>query len=577
MLEDLSIKDFALIESDYLEFNKGFTVLSGETGAGKSILIGALSFLLGGKADVHQIRTGATEASVTGTFYLPPEENILINPEEPLSARQWLEVHGINIENDRVILRRYIRDTGKSGAWIDNVPVTRADLAQISSFLVDIHGQHEHQSLMKVSEHRKFLDARAGIENEVANFTKMYALLVEKRKQLQEYCATEGELERKIEMLQFAVQEISQAQLKKDEDVLLEEEENRLSSFEKIYSDVEAINNLFTESDNAILGSLKKLRRESTHVAELDKTLASLASRVESSFYELSDICDEFQTYAQNLVFDPNRLQEIQERLSLIYNLKKKYATSVNAPLSEVLVYFNNAQKFLDENSTENNLKAKLTSEISALEKQVLQKALAISAKRKETSKQLSAEVEKILAELGMASTRFSVNIQEKSGSDIEQKCGPYGIDNIEFLISANPGSPLLPLAKIASGGELSRVMLALKTIFARHDTVETLIFDEIDTGIGGEVAVAVGRHLKNLAQNRQIFCITHLASIAVYADNQIKIEKTISGQITASNVYQIEGEQRVSEIARMLSGDSDNEQSLEHARTMLKKFSGGF
>ena len=577
MLEDLSIKDFALIESDYLEFNRGFTVLSGETGAGKSILIGALSFLLGGKADVHQIRTGATEASVTGTFYLPPEENILINPEEPLSARQWLEVHGINIENDRVILRRYIRDTGKSGAWIDNVPVTRADLAQFSSFLIDIHGQHEHQSLMKVSEHRKFLDARAGIENEVANFTKMYALLVEKRKQLQEYCATEGELERKIEMLQFAVQEISQAQLKKDEDVLLEEEENRLSSFEKIYSDVEAINNLFTESDNAILGSLKKLRRESTHVAELDKTLASLASRVESSFYELSDICDEFQTYAQNLVFDPNRLQEIQERLSLIYNLKKKYATSVNAPLSEVLVYFNNAQKFLDENSTENNLKAKLTSEISTLEKQVLQKALAISAKRKETSKQLSAEVEKILAELGMASTRFSVNIQEKSGSDIEQKCGPYGIDNIEFLISANPGSPLLPLAKIASGGELSRVMLALKTIFARHDTVETLIFDEIDTGIGGEVAVAVGRHLKNLAQNRQIFCITHLASIAVYADNQIKIEKTISGQITASNVYQIEGEQRVSEIARMLSGDSDNEQSLEHARTMLKKFSGGF
>ena len=577
MLEDLSIKDFALIESDYLEFNKGFTVLSGETGAGKSILIGALSFLLGGQADVHQIRTGATEASVTGTFYLPPEENLLANPEEPLSARQWLEVHGINIENDRVILRRYIRDTGKSGAWIDNVPVTRADLAQFSSFLIDIHGQHEHQSLMKVSEHRKFLDARAGIENEVANFTKMYALLVEKRKQLQEYCATEGELERKIEMLQFAVQEISQAQLKKDEDVLLEEEENRLSSFEKIYSDVEAINNLFTESDNAILGSLKKLRRESTHVAELDKTLASFASRVESSFYELSDICDEFQTYAQNLVFDPNRLQEIQERLSLIYNLKKKYATSVNAPLSEVLVYFNNAQKFLDENSTENNLKAKLTSEISALEKQVLQKALAISAKRKETSKQLSAEVEKILAELGMASTRFSVNIQEKSGSDIEQKCGPYGIDNIEFLISANPGSPLLPLAKIASGGELSRVMLALKTIFARHDTVETLIFDEIDTGIGGEVAVAVGRHLKNLAQNRQIFCITHLASIAVYADNQIKIEKTISGQITASNVYQIEGEQRVSEIARMLSGDSDNEQSLEHARTMLKKFSGGF
>ena len=206
-------------------------------------------------------------------------------------------------------------------------------------------------------------------------------------------------------------------------------------------------------------------------------------------------------------------------------------------------------------------------------------RAEKLSKTRAETAKILEKETDEILKNLGMGGTRFGVSLKQKEGSAVEQKCGPYGKDDIEFMISANPGNPLLPLAKIASGGELSRVMLALKTIFARTqaDSVETLIFDEIDTGIGGEVAVAVGNHIKNLSKNRQIFCITHLASIAVYADNQIKIEKSVSGEITSSNVRPLAGEERVSEIARMLSGDASAEQSLEHARSMLRKFSGGY
>ena len=207
----------------------------------------------------------------------------------------------------------------------------------------------------------------------------------------------------------------------------------------------------------------------------------------------------------------------------------------------------------------------------------ILTRADSISKKRRACADQLSQAVDEILSRLGMKGTHFGVSIQEKEGTDVAQKCGPYGKDNIEFLISANPGNPLLPLAKIASGGELSRVMLALKTIFAQNDSVETLIFDEIDTGIGGEVAVAVGSHMKNLAKNRQIFCITHLASIAVYADNQIKIEKAVAGGITSSNVHNVLGEERVAEIARMLSGDADTAQSLEHARAMLEKYSGGY
>ncbi len=579
MLEELNIKDFALIENDYLEFEKGFTVLSGETGAGKSILIGALSFLLGGKADVNQIRTGKNEASVSGTFVLPPcnEVRNLNDDEEPLNANEWLNQHGISIENNRVLLRRFIRDSGKSGAWINDTPVTRGDLAAFSAFLVDIHGQHEHQSLMKVPEHRKFLDNRAGIISEVMAFTQKYAELVEKRRLLDQYSMSESERLRKLDMCNFAVKEITEAKLKKDEDTQLEDEEARLLSFEKIYSDSDEICKMLDEGESSVIDILKKVRRNASHIAGMDKSVAALDERVESAFYELSDICAEFNSYKNALIFDPARLAQVQERLSLIYNLKKKYTSSPNAPLSELFEYCENAQKYIDENSDGANKKDALTAQIKVLEKDILAQAQIISEKRKACADQLSKEVDAILAKLGMNGTHFGVSIQEKEGSDVAQKCGPYGKDNIEFLISANPGTPLLPLAKIASGGELSRVMLALKTIFAQNDSVETLIFDEIDTGIGGEVAVAVGSHMKNLAKNRQIFCITHLASIAVYADNQIKIEKAVEGGITSSNVHTVKGEERVAEIARMLSGDSDTQQSLVHAKTMLEKDSGGF
>ena len=579
MLEDLTIKDFALIDSDFLEFTKGFTVLSGETGAGKSILIGALSFLLGGKADVSQIRAGKKEASVSGTFLLNmqlPVRSEIPEEDEARNALEWLNMHGIEPENNRVLLRRIIRDTGKTGAWIDDTPVTRADLAQFSSFLVDIHGQHEHQSLMKVSEHRKYLDARAGIIADVDAFTKKYAELVQKRKLLAQYNLSDGERMRKLDMMSFAVKEISEAKLKPNEDTELEEEQARLASYEKIYSDIDSIDQMLSSDDNGVIGLLKKIRRDSSHVTELDKSLSKLDERVESAFYELSDIADEFSSYKGRLVYDPNRLQTVEDRLSLIYNLKKKYASSVNAPLSEVFTYFDEAQKYIEENGEGNNRKEILTAEIKALEKEVLTGAEKLSQARKSTAQTLNSEVDSILSNLGMKGTTFVVQINQKAGTEVEQLCGPYGKDDIEFMISANPGNPPLPLAKIASGGELSRVMLALKTIFARTDGVETLIFDEIDTGIGGEVAVAVGAHIKNLAKNRQIFCITHLASIAVYADNQIKIEKSVSGEITSSNVYPVEGEARVAEIARMLSGDSDTAQSLEHARSLLQKFSGG-
>ena len=570
MLEDLSIKDFAIIESEHIEFSNGFTVLSGETGAGKSILIGAMSFLLGGKADVNQIRSGAHEAQVSGTFYLDSKENQ--NP-----ALEWLNDHGIETENNRILLRRYIRDNGRAGAWIGSTPVNRTDLAEFSSFLVDIHGQHEHQSLMRVPEHRKFLDARAGILPEVSAFTALYMELVEKRRLLAQLDSSDADRARKIDMYNFAVKEIEDAKLKPEEDIQLEEEENRLSSYEKLFAGVDSIRNMLDGGDEAVVSLLKKIRRESQNISILDKTLSSLDTRIESAFYELNDISEEFASYANKLVYDPSHLQEVQDRLSLIYSLKKKYASSQSAPLKEVFDYYENAQKSLEQLGAGSENREELMKSVSELEKKVYLAGKNLSEKRRATGDKLASEVESLLKNLGMNGTRFAVSITAKPGDQIEQKCGPYGFDNIEFLISANPGSPLLPLAKIASGGEISRVMLALKTIFAQNDPVQTLVFDEIDTGIGGEVAVAVGSHMKALAKNRQIFCITHLASIAVYADNQIKIEKGVAEGKTVSNVHPIQGEERVAEIARMLSGDADSAASIEHARAMLEKYSGGF
>ena len=579
MLEDLSIKNFALIDSVNIEFNKGFTVLSGETGAGKSILIGALSFLLGGKASVDQIRSGCQEASVTGTFLLPSPnqlDDIPLTEEdaEPRTARQWLSVHGIEPEDERVIIRRYVRDNGKTAAWISGTPVTRADLQNFCFFLVDIHGQHEHQSLMKVTEHRKFLDSYAGITAKVAEFTDLYSKLVEKRKTLAAMNTSDKEKNQKIEMLSFAVKEIEDAKLKNDEDVELEAEQAKLSSFEKLYTEIENISGLLSGNDGlGIVELCKKLRGSSEKACSLDSSLKEIDSRIENVFYEMSDLSEEVKSYSRTLVFDPERLAFVQDRLSLIYNLKKKYASNINAPLKEVFAYFEKAQNELEALANSSANIENLSKEVSELEKIVYKAAKELSSKRMEASTKMASNVEAILSTLGMKGTKFAVSIQEKPGTEVVQKCGPYGLDNIEFLISANPGSPLLPLAKIASGGELSRVMLALKTVFAASDGVPTMIFDEIDTGIGGEVAVSVGSHIKNLAKSRQIFCITHLASIAVYADNQIKIQKGVNNDMTSTSVTPIEGEARVAEIARMLSGDASSSESLEHARSMLEKF----
>lgn len=561
MLEDLQVKDFALIDSVSIDFSKGFTVLSGETGAGKSILIGAVTFLLGGKGGLEVIRSGTHAAQVSGT---------LVVPENCVEGRRWLSEHDVELENDRVLLRRVVKDTGKTAAWINDTPVTRADLAEFTANLVDIHGQHEHQSLMYPQKHRPYLDAFACLDERVAAFTVLYNELVDKRRSLEELDASGAERERRVEMLQFAVEEITKAKIHAGEDEELDAEEVRLSQFEKLYSLIEDASGALN-GDDAVVPTLKRTRQTMEHAAAVDATLSSLSERLENAFYELDDIGEELRSYKNSLVFDPARLEEVQERSAFLSRLIKKYTSGGNGTAADLLAYAEKAQKELELLTDSSGGREKLAAEVASLEKKVYEEASLISAERKKASVLLSSQIEEVLDKLGMKGTKFLVQVQQKPGDDVMQKCGPYGIDDIEFVFSANPGSPVRPLAKIASGGELSRVMLAIKTVLSAADTVDTLVFDEIDTGIGGEIAVAVGHHMQQLAKKRQILCITHLASIAVCADNQLKIEKSVEAGSTSTHVHQISGDERVTEIARMLSGDAVSEASLQHARALLQ------
>jgi len=559
MLEDLAVKDFALIDSVSIDFEKGLNILSGETGAGKSILIGSLTFLFGGRAGSDSVRTGAEEARVSGTVRLEPGARL---------ARAWLAEKGIEPDNDRILLRRTLKANGKSGTWIQDAPVTRNELAEFTSLLVDIHGQHDHQSLLRVEEHRRFLDAYAGIENEVAEFTELYASLAAKRRLRDEMNTSEKDRKQKIEILSFSVDEISRAALSVSEEEELEAEEQRLSQHEKLYGLVDQTNEALCGHEGSV-SSLKRARAALESASGIDPSLASLLNRAENGYYEIQDISETVRQYRDSLTFDPARLEQVEERLSFIYKLKKKYGSSI----ADILAYAEDAASQLEQLSGWETNRSLLDGEVAAVEKSLYQAGTIISEKRQKAAVSLQEAVETILRTLGMAGTCFRVQQTLREGNDTVQRSGPYGFDNIEFMISANPGEPLKPLARIASGGELSRVMLALKTVLADADESGTLIFDEIDTGIGGEVALAVGGHLKLLSERKQILCITHLASIAVRADNQIKIEKSVQSNKTVTSAFIVSGQQRIEEVARMLAGDGFSAASMQHAGELLAKY----
>jgi DNA repair protein RecN (Recombination protein N) len=560
MLEELTIRDFALIDRLQLKFTSGLNVLSGETGAGKSILIGALGFVLGDKPDASVIRSGAEETLVSGVFALGGNAD----------AAAWLSERGIELEDGTVLLRRSLKTNGRGSIYIQSAPVTRADLQEFTSLLVDVHGQHEHQSLLASDKHRRFLDRFAGIEDEVAAYGKRFGLLCDKRKAFESMLASENDRARRVELLEYAVKEIEEAKLKEGEEEELDLEEKRLSQHEKLFEAIDSARRDLTAAGEGALVRLRQARQALESAAGIDEGLSPLSRRLDDAFYEIEDLADSLRSYMDSVHFSPERLDQVSSRIAEIHKLKKKYGADVAA----VLAYLAQSSGELEQLQTFEQDRGAIEAEIQELQREVYRLAGEISAKRAAASSALGSRIVEIVRTLGMPKAGFSVSIQRKPDEGGKPVVGQYGFDLVEFLIAPNPGEPMKPLAKIASGGELSRVMLALKTALAESDYIGTMVFDEIDTGIGGEVGVAVGEHLSELSRSKQVFCITHLASIAAHADNHMMVEKVQEAGRSLTRVKAVRADERVREIARMLSGTQGGEASLAHAQELLNRFS---
>jgi len=559
MLEELSVHNFALIDRLSIKFSEGLNVLSGETGAGKSILIGALGLLLGQKGDPGVIRSGTEETLVSAVIRTDG------NPE----VSEWLSAHGITPEDGGVILRRSLKKTGRGSIYIQSVPVTQAELAEFTSLVFDMHGQHDHQSLLVLENHRKVLDKFAHCEEESLAFRDLFLELKALKERYNKLVATERERLRQIDILKHSITEIEEAKLSPREDEELDTEHRLLANHEKLYELLEQLYAAVSENRGGALAGIRAGRGYMEDLSEIDPALSQLKNQLDDAFYELEDFTANIRQVKEQTRFDPERLQVVEQRLGDIRLLKKKYGNTIE----EILQYGQESQKELSsiENWAED--RETLKTDIQTREKDILQRAETLSSKRKKAAADLQKQVEDELKRLSMPKVQFKVQVKEKLSETGKPVIGPAGKDDIEFVISPNAGEPFKKLRSIASGGELSRVMLALKSALAEADNISCLIFDEIDAGIGGEVALCVGERLARLSEIKQILCITHLATIAVRADNHIKVEKTTESGRTITGAKSVRDRERVEEIARMLSGDKKQEVSIKHAQELIAKY----
>ena len=557
MLTELRIKNFAIIEALSLPLARGFNVLSGETGAGKSIIVGALGLLLGERASVELIRTGADRASVEGVFDAAPDG----------ALGRLLDARGIDHDEEEhtVVLKREIAAGGRTRAWVNGTPVTAGVLAEVGRLLVSLHGQHEAQTLLDAESQRQILDLFGGATEQAGRVRDAAAELQATREEIARLGARRAEAERRADYLRHVAREIEDARLQPGEDERLDEEARRLEHADELRTLSGGAASLLDGDEDAVLRRLAQLHRTLATLARIDPALARLGELYDGGFYAFEELCRELVEYERAVELDPERLSEVQRRRDLIFRLAKKYGPT----LAEVLETGRRAREELDlVDSAGLDLQALEARAAAALER-LRGEAGALTALRTAAADRLAEAVERVLPDLGMPEGRFRAALPSRP------EPGATGAEDVEFRVALNLGHDARPLARVASGGELSRVMLALKTILARLDGVPTLVFDEVDAGIGGRVGLMVGETMRRVAAHHQVFAISHLPQLAARAHHHILVSKGARAGVTTADVRVLDGDDRVRELARMLGGDAESEVSRAHARELLAAAAG--
>ncbi|TDL34635.1 DNA repair protein RecN [Jeotgalibacillus sp. S-D1] len=556
MLQELSIRNFAIIDELALSLEEGLTVLTGETGAGKSIIIDAVQLLVGGRGSAEFVRHGEKKAEIEGIF--------IVEDGHPCQAK--CEEFGIELEDGMVLLKRDISQSGKSACRVNGKLVTIAILREIGRALIDVHGQHESQELMDETKHLMLLD-QFGMQEIMpakAAYMELYVQYEQVQKQIRSLTENEQQMAHRLDLIQFQFNEIEQANLELNEDEVLNEEKSRLVNFERLFDTLQtAYNALQGEQKGLDWVGLSMSNLE--QAAEIDANLAQTNESVANSFYLLEEAASAIRHQLDELEYDPDRLQVIEDRLNEISQLKRKYGSSISQIVEFASSIEEEIESITNRESTIKELERKRTS----IEKDLSLEAAHLSDVRKKWAQSLTEEIHDQLKALYMDKAVFEVRFHSSEReSTLYRK---EGTDETEFFISTNPGEPLKPLIKVASGGEISRIMLALKTIFSKHQGITSIIFDEVDTGVSGRVAQAIAEKIHAVSVHSQVLCISHLPQVAAISDNHLFISKEVKNDRTITHVLPLEEAERIREISRMISGVEITDLTLSHAKELLE------
>jgi len=568
MLQSLYVRDYALIEELEMEFGSGLNIITGATGAGKSILIGAMSMILGERANTDVVRGDASKAVVEGIFDDADTERI----------RAVLEDNAIETDPlPRVILRRKITERGSRG-FVNDTPATLDVMRAVAAELIDLHGQHEHQSLLRTETHLRLLDSFGGLGSLVDNYQhkrERVAELVEEREALAD---RERELRQQKELYEFQIQEIDEVDPQPGEEEELEAERRVLENAEQLYASTQGLYEMLFEDENAVHDQLVVARNDLQDLSRIDDAFEEHVDEIESAQIIVSELANFLQDYNAHIEFDPQRLEDIRERITELETLKRKYGGTLEAVLEhrkEIGEKYELAEDF------EGNLE-RLDAQIEEAQAELTDVALRLSAKRKEVAERIEDAILDELATLGMPNSQFEVRFTRQADPDsgrawitpddeaVRYRAFEKGVDQVEFYISTNVGVSPMPLAEVASGGEISRIMLALKTILAKSERLPILVFDEIDVGISGDMARRVGESMHDLARYHQIITITHLPQIAALGDRHFKVEKVVEDGTTKTTIHRLDEDEQATQVASLISGEEVTDAALENARELM-------